>query len=162
MKTKAGSKTGSICQDCKCTVHLHMETTGAVAWEPEAEKLPRTWKVRPAKYFKPGTSWLCDPLGPGHLWLETWELDPGTWGGKCLEPGSPRWEMEGGSRAWYTWENSILPCIPSSEYSRILKVYPPKASTNVLCELVGAFELSGGKNEIVAIILLLTSDSHLS
>ena len=109
LKTKAGNKTGSICQDCKCTVHLHMETTGAVAWEPAAEKLPRTWKVRPAKYFKPGTSWVCDPLGPGHLWLETWELDPGTWGGKCLEPGSPRWETEGGSRevgAWYTWENT--------------------------------------------------------
>ena len=43
-------------------------------------------------------------------------------------------------------------------HGRILKVFPSKASTNVLCELVGAFELSGGKNEIVAIILLSTSD----
>ena len=36
--------------------------------------------------------------------------------------------------------------------------YPSNASTTVVCENFGAFELSGGKTEIVAIILRLTSD----
>ena len=40
-------------------------------------------------------------------------------------------------------------------------VYPSNASTTVVWEPFGAFELSGGKTEIVAIILRLTSDRHL-
>ena len=85
----------------------------------------------------------CD-LRPGSLIQEpevenAWNL--GVLGGR-RRVGAERWEL--------------------GIHGRILKVYPSKASTNVLCELVGAFELSGGKNEIVAIILRLTSDSHLS
>ena len=38
------------------------ETTGTVAWEPEAEKIPRTWMVRPGKV--PRTWW--------------WIMEPGT------------------------------------------------------------------------------------
>ena len=78
----------------------------------------------------------------------------GARGGKCFEPGSPKWEL-GVER----WE---LDCV--GEYSklgvRVKPVYPSKASTTVVCELFGAFELSGGKNEIVAIILRLTPDRH--
>ena len=60
--------------------------------------------------------------------------------------GDGSWELRGGS---FVWENT----------QSLSNVHPRQVQvTSVACELIGAFELSGGKNEIVVIILRLTSD----
>ena len=94
---------------------------------------------------------------------------PGTWEPEvenALNLGvlSGNWELRGGSLI--VWENSQSFMWENArsfmwENTQIKPVYPSKASTTVVCELFGAFELSGGKNEIVAIILRLTPDRHL-
>ena len=98
----------------------------------------------------------------------SWEMVPGTWEPEvenALNLGvlSGNWELRGGSLI--VWENSQSFMWENArsfmwENTQIKPVYPSKASTTVVCELFGAFELSGGKNEIVAIILRLTPDRH--
>ena len=65
-------------------------------------------------------------------------LNLGVIGGRW-QLGAERWEL----------------CM--GEFSK--SVHPRQVQVmSVACELIGAFELSGGKNEIVVIILQLTSD----